>query len=127
MGARGLLIRQPFAVWIVGGRKTWELRGSATKVRGRIAILAAGTKTVVGTCELCDVKGPLKLRDLRSNARKLNWPAAKITGPLYYGNHTYAWVLRAAKRLRKPVAYDHPMGAVIWVNLDVALTRKLGL
>ena len=62
MAARGLLIRQPFADWIVDGKKTWEIRGSATNVRGRVAILACGTRTVLGTCELCDVVGPLRLR-----------------------------------------------------------------
>jgi len=52
MEAKGLLIRQPFAYWIVDGKKTWEIRGSATKVRSRIAIIVAGTGTVVGTCKL---------------------------------------------------------------------------
>jgi len=82
---------------------------------------------VVGTCELCDVKGPLRLKDLRAKARKLNRLASQITGPMHYRDHTYAWVLRRAKRLRKPVPYDHPRGAVIWVSLDAAVGRKIGL
>jgi len=89
-----------------------ELRGSATKVRGRIAILASGTGTVIGTCELWGVEGPLKLKDLRSNARRLGERTSKITGPLYYRN-TYARVLRHPKRLRTPVPYSHPQGAVM--------------
>lgn len=127
MSARGLLLRQPFADWIVAGRKTWEIRGSATKVRGRIAVIASGTGTVVGTCELCDVVGPLKLKDLRANAPKLNRRADQISGPLYYGDRTHAWVLRGAKRLAKPVPYDHPQGAVIWVSLRSSVARKIGL
>lgn len=127
VGARGLLIRQPFAEWIVTGKKTWEIRGSATKVRGRIAIIASGTGTIVGTCELCDVEGPLKLKDVRANARKLNFRPNEISGPLYYGDRTHAWVMRAAKRLKKPVPYDHPQGAVIWVSLAASVARKIGL
>jgi len=125
MNARGLLVRQPFADWIVDGRKTWEIRGSATKVRGRVAIIAAGTGTILGTCELCDVAGPLRLKDLRANARKLNVRASALSGPLYYGDHTYAWVLRDARRLEKPVRYDHPQGAVIWVSLAPSVGRRI--
>jgi hypothetical protein len=125
--ARGLLVRQPLAGWIVDGRKTWEIRGSATKIRGRIAIIAAGTGTVVGTCELCDVKGPLRLSDLRSSARKLNKRPSQITGPLYYGRKTHAWVLRSARRLKQPVPYRHRDGAVIWVALDASVAKRCGL
>lgn len=127
MNARGLLVRQPFADWIVDGRKTWEVRGSATKVRGRIAIIASGTGTIVGTCELNSVEGPLKLKDLRANARRLNYRADQISGPLYYGDRTHAWVMRAAKRLKKPLRYEHPQGAVIWVSLAPSVARKIGL
>lgn len=125
--ARGLLIRQPFADWIADGKKTWEIRGSASKVRGRIAIIASGTGTVVGTCELFAVEGPLTLGKFRSNGKKLNRQSSKIPGSLPYGDHTYAWVLRGAKRLRKPVHYDHPRGAVVWVKLDEKLARKIGM
>ena len=87
---RGLVIRKPYVDWILAGTKTWEIRGSATRIRGRIALIAGGTGTVVGTCELIDVRGPLSIADLRANARKLNTPPAEIAGHLYYGDHTYA-------------------------------------
>ena len=63
MEPRALLIREPFVSWILSGKKTWELRGSATKIRGRIALVASGSGTVVGTCDLVDVRGPLGERE----------------------------------------------------------------
>lgn len=123
---RALIVRPPFVDWIVDGKKTWELRGSATKVRGPIALIAGGTGTVVGTCDLVDAVGPLKSRELQANARKLNVSPSAFEGPLYYAR-TYAWVLTNARRLPKPVPYDHPSGAVIWVKLNADLRRAVGL
>lgn len=56
---RGLIIRQPWADMIMSGRKLWELRGSPTRVRGGIAIIAGGSCQLIGVCDLADVKGPL--------------------------------------------------------------------
>ncbi len=123
---RGLVIRKPYVDWIVAGKKTWEIRGSSTKVRGRIALIAGGTGTVVATCELIDVRGPLKVTELKANARKLNSTPAAMTGPRYYSNHTYAWVLTAVRRLRTPIRYRHPSGAVIWVKLTSRVAKKVG-
>lgn len=124
---RGLLIRQPFIDWILDGKKTWEIRGSATAVRGPIALLQSGSGTIVGTCELIDVEGPLTAKKLRANAKRLNEKASELGDDLYYGDHTFAWVLAKARRLKKPVSYDHPPGAVIWVVLDDKIRRKIGL
>ena len=42
--------------------------------------------------------------------------AAFARGPPYAATH--AWVFQDAAPLPRPVRYDHPPGAVIWVNLD---------
>ena len=39
----------------------------------------------------------------------------------------YAWVLDQVRRLPKPVPYEHPRGAVIWVTLPDTIRRRLGL
>ncbi len=127
MDLKGLLIRKPYIDWILDGLKTWEIRGSATKMRGPIALIASGSGTVVGTCELHDVEGPLNIKAMRANARKLNHKPSEIAEPLYYGDHTYAWVVGRVIRLKKPVAYQHPSGAVIWVKLGTAIRKKVGL
>lgn len=125
--SRALVVRPPFVDWILDGKKTWEIRGTATKIRGRIALIAGGTGTIVGTCDLVDVCGPLKVADLVANARRLNEKPGDLKGPRYYGDHTYAWVLTSASRLKKPINYRHPSGAVIWVTLSGNLAAKVGL
>ena len=98
----GLVVRRPWVDLIVDGVKTWELRGSATRIRGAIALIEAGTGTIVGTARLVGVE----------------------EGDLPYAQ-TYAWVLRGARRLPSPVPYDHPSGAVIWVRLSDAVRERL--
>jgi hypothetical protein len=127
MELKGLLIREKFVGWILDGLKTWEIRGSATKIRGPIALIKSGSGTIVGTCELFGVVGPLTLRQLRANAHRLNVKPSELEGPLYYGDHTYAWELDHVRRLKKPVPYTHPSGAVIWVKLPGRTIRRLGI
>jgi hypothetical protein len=67
----GLLIRSPYIDWILDGSKSWEIRGSATRKRGRIALVQSGTGTVVGSADLVDVIGPLTRSEYLSNARKM--------------------------------------------------------
>jgi ASCH domain len=110
---KALLIKQPWIDKILRGKKQWELHGSRTKVRGLIALIQSGTGTVVGTCELMGVKGPLSLAELRRSTARHRVPLKRLPYP-----RTYAWVLRGARRLPKSVRYDHPSGAVIWVNLS---------
>jgi hypothetical protein len=120
----GLLIRSPFVDWILSGRKVWEIRGSRTTNLGRIALIRSASGTVVGTCELAEAIGPLSVGDIKRNARKLGSTARDIGSRTPYRN-TYAWVLKNVKRLRTPVPYRHPPGAVIWVRLPDAVERKI--
>lgn len=109
---KALVIRQPWVDLILSGEKTWELRGSATSFRGRFAVIQSGTGTVVGICQLVAVVGPLAAGDLAESTAKHRVPCR----PRYRRPH--AWVLEGAERLRRPVPYRHPSGAVIWVNLS---------
>ncbi len=120
---KGLIIRSPWMEEILRGRKTWEIRGSRTKVRGRIALIRSGSSTVVGTCELVDVIGPLSLADLERSVARHRVPVARLRAGLPYIK-TYAWVLREAKPLARPLSYNHPHGAVIFVNLPDSILRR---
>lgn len=112
MITHALIIREEPLAKILSGTKTWEIRGSATKRRGPIALVQSKSGLVVGTAELVDVVGPLSLDELRRASRRTGF----TPDGLPYRT-TYAWVLRNARRLRKPVRYAHPAGAVIWVKL----------
>jgi hypothetical protein len=45
---KGLIIREPYAGQILSGAKTEEIRGCATKILGRIAVIPAGTLPLPG-------------------------------------------------------------------------------
>lgn len=101
---------------IFAGRKTWELRGSRTAVRGKIGLIEKGSGKIMGTCEVVDVKGPLTLAELKRSTSKHGVPARELDEIKLYKN-TFAWVIDNAQRYAKPKPYKHPSGAVIWVNL----------
>ena len=121
---RGLLIKKFWLEKILEGEKTWEIRGSNTHIRGRIGLIESGSGLVKGTCDLADVKGPLSLTELRRNVSKHMTSLSELRKPSRY-KKTYAWVLKDAKALRKPVPYEHPQGAVIWVKLADSVSRGL--
>ena len=114
---KGLLVRKRWLDEILAGRKTWELRGTSTQNLGTIGLIESGTGLVVGTCELVDVVGPLSMADLRRNVSRHRVPIGLLRGKPPY-KKTHAWVLRKARRLKEPIAYRHPQGAVIWVQLS---------
>ena len=120
---RALLIKEPWVGKILDGKKTWELRGSKTYVRETIALVASGSGTVIGVCELVDCIGPLSARVFQDNAKKAGIKPEHAK--LGYYKQTYAWVMAKPKRLKKPIPYSHPSGAVIWVNLDAAVEKAI--
>ena len=112
---RALLIRHPWIDLILDGKKTWEIRGSRTAIRGTIALIPSASGTVAGACEVIDCVGPLSPHALRENAAKAGMGPAEAVITRY--RDTYAWVLTNPKRFNKPIPYEHPGGAVIWVKL----------
>jgi hypothetical protein len=118
---KALLIKGLWIDLILVRRKTWEIRGSSTSVRGHIALVQSGSGLIVGVCELVDVIGPLSQKDFRDNSSRHRVPRS---GWRYY-DRPHAWVLRGARRLGEPVPYQHPPGAVIWVNLSSRLAGKI--
>jgi hypothetical protein len=97
----GLVIRSPYIDWILAGSKTWEIRGSSTAKRGRIALIKSGTGTVIGVADLVDVVGPLTLRELVANARKLG--LRKPAPVRLFYRRTFAWVLKNARKLKTSI------------------------
>ena len=120
----GLIIKSPWIDKIFSGNKFWEVRGSHTKIRGKIALIKSGSSKIYGTCELVDVAGPLSKKDLLDNMNKHCVPESLFADTLPY-KKTYAWVLKNAERLEEPVPYNHPSGAVIWVKLRDASWKDM--
>lgn len=114
---RGLLIRSPWVEMILDGRKTWEIRGRNTTIRGQIALIRAGSGRIVGTCELAAVVGPLSRDELVASRDRHGVPPEQLDEVIRRYKCVYAWVMESAGRLPTPVRYSHPSGAVIWVTL----------
>jgi hypothetical protein len=114
---KGLISKSPHIENILMGKKTWEIRGCNTKIRGEIALIKSGSGTVVGKCHLVDVIAQLTLADLEQNIDKHCVPISEF-GAVFGGyKKIYAWVLSCPKTLEIPMNYKHPQGAIIWVNL----------
>jgi len=115
---KGLLIKSPWIDLILSGKKTWEIRGKNTQNRDTIALIKSGTKTIVGIARITDVKGPFtSIKDFSLHSDKHLTPNEEIEDGLPY-EETYAWVLSDVTPLYEPVPYEHPMGSIIWVNLE---------
>jgi succinyl-CoA synthetase beta subunit len=75
---RALIIRPEPLAKVFAGTKTWEIRNRPTNIRGPIALIANGSGLVLATCELVDVKGPLRYSEFRDNATKCGGKAADV-------------------------------------------------
>jgi ASCH domain len=110
---RGLIIRGFWLEMILSGKKSWEMRSTPTKIRGRIGLIEKGTGLIVGEVDLIDSLPALNLHDYFDYT-----PNHRII----YGDNAsqkwrYPWVLRGAERYVAPKKYKHPKGAVVWVDL----------
>ncbi len=109
---------------ILDGRKTWEIRGTATNVRERIALIRAGSGKIVGTCEIVDAVGPLSWDDLAASQDKHCVPGDQIDDVTRRYKRIYGWVMENARALPTPVRYHHPSGPVTWVTLPDGCLRR---
>lgn len=112
---QGLVIKPYWAKKILAGEKTWEIRGRQTHKRGKIGIIISGTGRVWGEVDLVDcipLQGPDDVELILQNQDKHHVPLAGI---VY--RKPWAWVLENPVKYDEPVPYNHPQGAVIWVNL----------
>ena len=108
-----LIVRQPWVDKILDGSKLWEMRSRSTTVRGRIGIIEAGTGTIVGEVTLTDVAEPI--RDMQDAEATTCFHQVENISLLK--KWRYPWVMAEPVRYEKPVPYQHPKGAVVWVNV----------
>ena len=110
---KGLIIRDPHISEILDGRKTWEMRSQKTKIRGRIGLIKGGSGCVYGEADLVDVLDPLET-DLDIEK---SWEKHRVDDFSLLKKWRYPWKLENVEIYEKPIPYNHPSGAVIWVNL----------
>lgn len=118
---KGLLIKSPWIDLILDGKKNWEIRGSNTKKRGEIGLIKSGSGMVYGTVNIVESK-ELTLEEYQNGSHR-HCVNSGDTSQLPY-KKTYAWVLNNPIIYETPIPYQHPMGAVIWVDLSKAINIK---
>ena len=123
--SRALMVREPFVSLILMNKKRWELRGTPTRIRGRIGLIRSGSGLVVGECEIIGCLGPLELDALRSSANLSSEERRELavaSQPSYVRkddltSKTYAWVVANPLVYAEPFHYKHPSGAITFVDL----------
>ena len=135
---RALVIKQAWCEKIFQSTKTWELRGTGTKKRGRICIAQSKTSTLVGEVTLTDCLRVGRVEKGRlipwssSTADKKNFVGAEENwgkhcvedlSILKYGK-VYAWVLEDKLAYEVPRPYDAKRGSVVWRKLDAPTASK---
>ncbi len=129
--SRALLIRPPWSGLILRGdeesgrRKTRQMRTAGTKLRGWFELIESKTGEICGLMKVTDSTGPHSEKELIAMRDAHFVPPETIRDPNYKWRH--AWHIGEVLPLHKPVPYDHPSGAVIWVKLsekDVAALEK---
>lgn len=109
---KGLIIKEPYIDLILAGKKKWEIRGSKTNIRGRICLIKSGSKKIYGEVDLVDCF-QINLEQYSDYCKICHGENVKS---LPY-KRTYAWVVENPFLYEEAKAYNHPLGAVIWVNL----------
>lgn len=108
---RALIIKKEWLDKIFDEGKVWELRTTQTSIRGRIGLIESGSGLIVGEVNLigCSVRKIPKSKDLIKYH--------KVEDLELLDKWKWAWFLYDARRYEKPIPYEHPRGAVVWVKL----------
>ncbi len=111
---RGLIVREPYASWIVDGKKTWEIRKHPTRVRGKIGIVTRGH--LIGEAEIVGVEGPFSAEALKAHEDKHR--AGAFLEAYAQGKPLWAWVLKNPRRYGAPIPVPRRAGRMLWVDLS---------
>ena len=123
--SRGLVIAEPWIDHILEGRKDWEMRSTATSVRGWFGLIRKGSGQIEGLARLIDCGTALSQADMIAHVDRHRIPEKMIrSGAVAKWN--IPWKLADIMRLERPVPYEHKSGAVTWVSLSREVSETLG-
>lgn len=110
---RALIVRKEHLDKILDHGKVWEMRGTKTSARGWVGLIEGGSGLVVGAVEVVDSPAAIdEVGVLRNTDKHQVVDVGRLV------KWKFPWVLSSAFRFETPVAYEHPQGAVIWVNIS---------
>src|SRR5688572_13853711 len=104
---RGLIVRKEWLDLIYQRLKTMEMRSMRTNVRGRIALIEAGTGLITGETKLIHCVEPLT----RMEALSCQY-MHQVKDLSLLDQWKYPWTLLETYKYMEPIPYKHPRGAV---------------
>merc|ERR1712050_623350 len=107
------VVKKKWLDLILSGKKTWEIRGTSTKNRRVVRLAQSGSGHLVGEIKITNCLR-VSAEDLVRNVDK---HCIADLGIVKY-RRIFAWVLACPKRYDEPRPYHHPVGAIMWINLD---------
>ena len=113
--SRLLPVLSPYAEQIVKGEKVWELRSTNTQVRERVGIALVGTKTVIGDVRVVDSR-EVSRDELREYQDLHRVTPESIERMFSVKKKCFAWILELPREYPNPVPYEHPQGAIVWIQ-----------
>lgn len=122
---KAIVIDEPWISLILSGQKTWEMRKTNCGYRGVVALIRKGSGQVVGAARVVGSLPSLATEAAYSSAVDKHCIPPDRQEQARSDGWTIPWVLSEAVELAEPVAYTHPYGAVIWVNLEEDVAMKV--
>lgn len=110
---RGLIIKKDWLDLIFNEHdpKTWEMRSRSTNIRGRVGLIESGSGMIVGETIIVDSLEPKDVREWEY------WKEFhKVDDLDLLEKWCWAWVFENTIKYNKPIPYNHPKGAVVWVK-----------
>ncbi len=109
---RALIVQPPYAAMEVDSIKLIECRATNTTIRETVGIIQAGTGLIIGEVTIYD-----SFKFTESQKKEFQ-RFHKVEDLKLLDKWCYGWALSNAIRYKKPIKYNHPPGAQLWVRLD---------
>ena len=106
-----IVVCAPYAKQIVNGSKILEMRGRDTKIRGKVAIIEARSGLIIGEASIHSTF------EMKEEEREKMKGFHQVQDLSLLERWCFAYLLSDAIEYKTPVKYNHPRGAVIWVDL----------
>jgi hypothetical protein len=130
--ARTLIIHAEPLQRILARRKTLEIRSRPTRIVGqRIGLSEKGSNRILGVCRIDRCLGPLTFRQVLTNRRAMGVDESEFRADRAWWirkcaeGKIYAWVVRDVWKLRKPVRFRTPSGAVTWARVTPSASSRV--
>lgn len=111
---RGFRVMEPYATYIVEGKKRWEIRRYPTRVKGKVGVISKGK--LIGTVEILGTRGPFTVEELREHQDR-HLADERFLREYARGEKLYAWELGEARKFKEPIDVETKQGQRTWMTI----------